>query len=162
MDGPPIDDGAVAVDDERISAVGRFAEVQAASGGENNRLRRSGPAAGLINAHCHLDFTALRGAIAPQRSFADWIRQINAKRRELTDRRFPRLDHGWICGSAALGHNDDGEYRVARRNSSAAFRRRRCGSGGFSELIDVRRDASPEELVETRDVAGPSRASVSA
>jgi cytosine/adenosine deaminase-related metal-dependent hydrolase len=40
---------------------------------------------GLINAHCHLDYTILRGRITPQRSFADWIRAINAEKAKLTD-----------------------------------------------------------------------------
>ncbi|MEO5718436.1 MAG: amidohydrolase family protein, partial [Chthoniobacterales bacterium] len=85
MDGAPIENGAVAVTGDRIIDAGRQDEV---------RARRSGPVTdlgevvllpGLINAHCHLDFTALRGSIAPQRSFADWILQINGLRRDLSD-----------------------------------------------------------------------------
>ena len=82
MHGPPIDDGAVAVVGERIAAVGRYAEM---GGGETVDLGEVVLLPGLINAHCHLDFTALRGKIAPPRSFADWIRQINALRRELSE-----------------------------------------------------------------------------
>jgi cytosine/adenosine deaminase-related metal-dependent hydrolase len=40
---------------------------------------------GLINAHCHLDYTALRGTIGPQRSFADWIVEINAHKAALSE-----------------------------------------------------------------------------
>lgn len=36
---------------------------------------------GLINAHCHLDYTHLRGMLSGGRGFADWIGQINALKR---------------------------------------------------------------------------------
>ena len=39
---------------------------------------------GLINVHCHLDYTCLRGKIPPQKSFADWIRAINAEKAKLS------------------------------------------------------------------------------
>jgi len=33
---------------------------------------------GMINAHCHLDYTSMKGSIFPGKSFTSWIRQINA------------------------------------------------------------------------------------
>lgn len=36
---------------------------------------------GLINAHCHLDYSHLRGMLTGKRSFSDWIGQINALKR---------------------------------------------------------------------------------
>lgn len=36
---------------------------------------------GLINAHCHLEYTHLRGMLSGRRGFADWIGQINALKR---------------------------------------------------------------------------------
>ncbi len=38
---------------------------------------------GLINAHCHLDYTMMRGALFGRGGFADWIRRLNAMRRSL-------------------------------------------------------------------------------
>jgi cytosine/adenosine deaminase-related metal-dependent hydrolase len=40
---------------------------------------------GLINAHCHLEYGLLRGAILPSRNFPQWIGRINALKRTLTD-----------------------------------------------------------------------------
>src|SRR5204863_2748627 len=37
-----------------------------------------------MNAHCHLDYTCLRGQISPRKSFADWIRAINAEKARLS------------------------------------------------------------------------------
>jgi cytosine/adenosine deaminase-related metal-dependent hydrolase len=43
---------------------------------------------GLINAHCHLDYTAFRGSIMPTASFTRWIKNINALKRDFTPQDF--------------------------------------------------------------------------
>jgi cytosine/adenosine deaminase-related metal-dependent hydrolase len=85
MAAEPIEDGAVAVTGNTITDVGRFDEVRQRESGELFDLGEQILMPGLINAHCHLDYTALRGTIGPQRSFTDWIRAINAAKAELTD-----------------------------------------------------------------------------
>ena len=45
---------------------------------------------GLINAHCHLDYTLMRGAILPAKSFSRWVKRINALKRSLTDNDYLR------------------------------------------------------------------------
>ena len=83
ISGSPIENGAVAISGNTIAAVGSFAEVRAAHGGEVIDLGDRVLMPGLVNAHCHLDYTMLRRAIQPQRSFTDWIRHINALKRSL-------------------------------------------------------------------------------
>jgi cytosine/adenosine deaminase-related metal-dependent hydrolase len=85
MAGEPIDDGAVVVEGNKIASVGRFADVQRHHSGEVRDLGEQILLPGLINAHCHLDYTILRGKIDPQRSFADWIVAINAHKSALTE-----------------------------------------------------------------------------
>ncbi|MCA1659196.1 MAG: hypothetical protein LC642_01450, partial [Verrucomicrobiaceae bacterium] len=77
MAGEPIDDGAVVVEGNKIAGVGRFAEVKRHHSSDVHDLGEQILLPGLINAHCHLDYTTLRGKIGPQRSFADWIVAIN-------------------------------------------------------------------------------------
>ncbi len=143
MDGPPIDDGAVAVVGERIAAVGRFAEM---GGGETVDLGEVVLLPGLINSHCHLDFTALRGKIAPPRSFADWIRQINGLRRELSEEDY--------LASIAAGFAEArrwGTTTIANIESMPQLLPRIAPPPlrvwWFLELIDVRPDAEPAELI---------------
>lgn len=83
MDGAPIENGAVRIAGNRIAEVGDFAGI-ASAGEEVIDLGDSVLLPGLINAHCHLDYTCLRGKIPPQESFADWIRAINAEKAKLT------------------------------------------------------------------------------
>jgi cytosine/adenosine deaminase-related metal-dependent hydrolase len=85
MAGEPIDDGAVVVEGNRIASVGRYADVKRDHAGEVLDLGEQILLPGLINAHCHLDYTLLRGKISPQRSFADWIGAINAAKAALTE-----------------------------------------------------------------------------
>src|SRR5207247_8125290 len=84
MDGAPIENGAVAISGNRIIVVGKFPEVSARqSGQEIIDLGEQALLPGLINPRCHLDYTCLRGKIPPKKSFADWIRAINAEKAKL-------------------------------------------------------------------------------
>ena len=84
MDGPPIENGAIAIREDRIVDVAKFYEIKARHTGEVIDLGEQALLPGLINAHCHLDYTCLRGKIPPQRSFTDWIRAINAEKAKLS------------------------------------------------------------------------------
>jgi len=83
MDGPPIDNGAVAIEDNRIVAVGTLPELHWLSDSPVIDLGEQVLMPGLINAHCHLDYTMMRGAISPPKSFTAWVQRINALKRSL-------------------------------------------------------------------------------
>lgn len=83
MDGPPIENGAVAIQGDRIVDVGRFDEIRARHADEIMDLGEQALLPGLINAHCHLDYTCLRRKISPPKSFTEWIRAINAEKAKL-------------------------------------------------------------------------------
>ncbi len=81
--GAPIEDGAVVIAGNRILAVGAFSEISTAHEGEMIDLGEQVLMPGLVNAHCHLDYTMMRRSINPQRSFTEWIIRINALKRSL-------------------------------------------------------------------------------
>lgn len=81
MVGESISQGAVRVEGPDIIAVGPARELAPLPGEPVVELGRSVLLPGLINAHCHLDYTGYRGAIAPPQSFTEWIKKINALRR---------------------------------------------------------------------------------
>ena len=84
MNGPPIDNGAVEITGDRITEVGSFDQVRRSHTGEVLDLGEQILLPGLINAHCHLDYTGLRGQIKATDSFAEWIRAINAAKQKLS------------------------------------------------------------------------------
>jgi aminodeoxyfutalosine deaminase len=84
MHGAPIENGAIAVSGDRIVDVGRFDDIKTRNAGSAIDLGEQVLLPGLINAHCHLDYTCLRGKIRPRKSFTDWIRAINAEKSELS------------------------------------------------------------------------------
>src|SRR6266849_6785333 len=172
MDGPPIENGAVAISENRIFDVGVFKEVKAryrksidgsppgSSPSRASRLRRPAPAGsvvdlgeqallpGLINAHCHLDYTCLRGKIAPQKSFADWIRAINAEKAKLaTDDYLASITDGFAeakrFGTTTVANLTAFPELVSQIKSPIR-------TWWFAELIDVR---SPERANELVDLA---------
>jgi cytosine/adenosine deaminase-related metal-dependent hydrolase len=83
MDGPPIENGGVAVEGNRIVAVGTVPDLQWVSVGPVVDLGEQVLLPGLINAHCHLDYTMMRGAISPPKQFTAWVQRINALKRSL-------------------------------------------------------------------------------
>jgi cytosine/adenosine deaminase-related metal-dependent hydrolase len=86
--GAPIENGAVAVSGNRIVDVGRFDDIKTRNADNTVDLGEQALLPGLINAHCHLDYTCLRGKISRQKSFTDWIRAINAEKSALSPEDF--------------------------------------------------------------------------
>ncbi|HWL53441.1 MAG TPA: amidohydrolase family protein [Chthoniobacteraceae bacterium] len=84
---PPIEDGGVLVAGGKVVAAGPFHEIAARAGRTPERLDLGETVLlpGLINAHCHLDYTAMRGKLPPQASFSRWIGEINALKASWSD-----------------------------------------------------------------------------
>src|SRR5580692_6852924 len=73
---PPIADGAVRLAGNRILSVGRWRDLSDADQAHAHDLGEVILLPGLVNAHCHLDYTSMAGQIAPPRTFIDWIKLI--------------------------------------------------------------------------------------
>ena len=101
--GPPIADGTVAIEGDRIVAVG-----QARPGAEVVDLGNAAILPGFVNAHTHLEFSDLKKPVGTEgMGLVDWIRAvIEARHRTLPDR--PRavelgLQESLACGTTTLG-----------------------------------------------------------
>ena len=81
MSSPPISRGAVRVEGAHITAVGLAAEIAPQAGEEVVDLGDATLLPGLVNAHCHLDYSHFRGALEARNGFTEWIKKINALRR---------------------------------------------------------------------------------
>jgi cytosine/adenosine deaminase-related metal-dependent hydrolase len=89
---PPIEDGVVGVAGGRITFVGLRADAPA---GTVEDLGDVILVPGLVNAHCHLELTAMRGFLEDL-EFRRWILRLNAGRRAV-------LDRAALLDSARLG-----------------------------------------------------------
>ena len=76
---PPIADGTVVTDGDRITWVGPRAQAPA---GRDEELGDSLLMPGLVNAHTHLDLTMMRGGLEGL-DFFQWVRTLTAAKREL-------------------------------------------------------------------------------
>jgi len=84
ISSPPLAHGAVRVEGAEIVAVGPASDLPAQPGEAVMDLGASTLLPGLINAHCHLDFTRFKGILSPKQGFTEWIKTINALRRSFT------------------------------------------------------------------------------
>ena len=83
LESPWIPNGAVRVEGKTVVEVGSAKEVQPRVGEEMVDLGETVLMPGLINAHCHLDYSALKYAISPMRSFTEWVVRLNSIKRQL-------------------------------------------------------------------------------
>ncbi|HUE41024.1 MAG TPA: amidohydrolase family protein [Chthoniobacterales bacterium] len=148
MDGPPIDNGAVVILRDRIVDVGTFPEIREKHSGEDVfDLGEQVLLPGLINAHCHLDYTCLRGKIPRQKSFTDWIRAINAEKENLSVENY--------VASINDGFSEAQRFATTTIANLTAFPElvsriepsiRICW---FAELIDVRNPSRAREILDS-------------
>jgi len=147
MDGPPIENGAVAISGEQIVGAGRFKDIRARNSGEVVDLGERALLPGLINAHCHLDYTCLRGKIPRQKSFADWIRAINAEKAQLAPADYVASIKEGFAEAKAFGTTTI----VNLTNFPELVPRIRppIRTHWFGELIDVRGNADVDLAVKS-------------
>ncbi|MDX2081305.1 MAG: amidohydrolase family protein [Terrimicrobiaceae bacterium] len=137
---PAVENGFVRIEDDRIVEMGSGRPAGAHDLGDVVLLP------GLINAHCHLDYTIMRGAILPQAGFSQWIRRINELKRT--------LDDGAYLNSIAAGFAElalHGTSTVLNIESFPELMLRLppppLRTWWFYELLDIRSRVHTEEVV---------------
>src|SRR5436190_3417127 len=78
LNRPPIPDGAVLISGERIAGVGPWQQLAKATREQRVDLGEVILLPGLINAHCHLDYTDMAGQFLPPKIFTDWLKLITS------------------------------------------------------------------------------------
>jgi cytosine/adenosine deaminase-related metal-dependent hydrolase len=146
MDAAPIDNGAVAVSGGRIVDVGKFDELKTRNAGEIVDLGEQALLPGLINAHCHLDYTCLRGKIPPPKSFTDWIRAINSEKARLSPKDYlSSINEGFAeakrFGTATVANLTAFPDLISQIHAPIR-------TWWFAELIDVRAPERANEIVD--------------
>jgi len=121
----PIENGAVAVEGQRVAGVGpraeiveRFPEFKVESFGEAIILP------GLINLHTHLELTAMRSYLEKEETdFFAWLRKLTVARHELMTADDIRVSATWgACEAARAGITCVGDASDAGMMSMMALR----------------------------------------
>ena len=140
---PPIADGVVVVEGNRITAVGPAADF---TGRDIVDLGDVALLPGLINIHCHLDYSMMRHAISPPTSFTAWVKRINALKRSLDDDDYlAAIAKGFAesrrWGTTTIG-NIESFPELMPRMAPAPLR-----IWWFYEMIDIRHRITTEDVV---------------
>jgi len=101
---------------------------------------------GLINAHCHLDYTSLKNAISAPKGFTEWVKRLNSIKRQLSSED--------ILRSIAKGFTEARRFGTTTICSMVAFPELMgqlppppIRTWWFYEMIDIRHRVTSEEVV---------------
>jgi cytosine/adenosine deaminase-related metal-dependent hydrolase len=146
ISSPVLPSGAIRVEGGRITGVGSADGLPQHPGEEVVELGASVLLPGLINAHCHLDYSTLRNAIAPQAGFTEWVQRLNSIKRQLSPED--------ILDAITRGYAEARQFGTTTVCSMAAFPDLlpRLGPAPlrtwwFYEMIDIRHRVTSEALV---------------
>lgn len=96
---PPIEDGALAIAGRQIIQVGRWADIRSGHGGRACDLGDALLLPGLVNAHCHLDYTDLAGLVPPTKDFPDWLKALLSWKAQWS---YTDFAQSWLHGARML------------------------------------------------------------
>jgi cytosine/adenosine deaminase-related metal-dependent hydrolase len=99
---PPIENGAVCIVGGHVVAAGKWSSIRRTGSGPVLDLGERILLPGLVNAHCHLDYTHMAAQFPPQRSFCDWIKLITTEKGSWRMDDFAR---SWDAGAGMLVRN---------------------------------------------------------
>lgn len=142
----PILDGAVRVNGNTIEAVGPAQALEAHAGEQVIDFGNHILLPGLINSHCHLDYTSLKNAISAPKGFTEWVKRLNSIKRQLSSED--------ILQSIAKGFTEARRFGTTTICSMVAFPELMgqlppppIRTWWFYEMIDIRHRVTSEEVV---------------
>jgi aminodeoxyfutalosine deaminase len=144
---PPIEDGAVVVAGNRIAGVGRWRGMGAKLSGPVIDLGDAVLMPGLVNAHCHLDYTHMAGLFPPPRSFCDWIKSITTEKGVWSDSDFAR---SWLEGARMLvrtGTTTVGDIEAVPQLLPEVWQGTLLRVISFLEMTGIRSRRNPEAIL---------------
>jgi len=149
VNAPPIENGAILIARGRIREVGTWRELSRWKSRRTVDLGDCALLPGLVNAHCHLDYTAMAGLLPPPRSFADWLKSITATKSEWNSSDYAA---SWLAGAEMLVRT--GTTTVADVEAIPELLPKVWGSTplrviSFLEMIGITGRRSPREILGT-------------
>ncbi|MDP9033700.1 MAG: amidohydrolase family protein [Myxococcota bacterium] len=151
-DASPLRDGAVVLDDDaRVVDFGRADEVLPRHAGAAVERVRGAILPGLINAHTHLELSALRGVVPGGAGFAPWLDHMIGMRAELHPEEDDEAIERAVAELDAFGTVAVGEVTNTLAAVRALSRRGIVGSV-FHEVFGLEREALERRVSALPDV----------
>ena len=144
---PPIADGAVLISGNRIAALGRWRDLSRAAAGATADLGDAILLPGLVNAHCHLDYTDMAGQPATKQ-FPDWIKGLMARKAAAS---YADYAQAWLRGAAMLVRNGVttvGDIEAVPELLPDVWSSTPLRVGSFLEMTGVRSGRDPLAIVQ--------------
>jgi aminodeoxyfutalosine deaminase len=145
---PALDNGAVAIAQGRVLRAGTWSSLRRQFTGRAVDLGDVVLLPGLVNAHCHLDYTGMAGLIPPGRSFTDWIKSITAIKGTWTDAEFAQ---SWLAGAWMLlrsGTTTVADVEAVPELLPGMWKASPLRVISFLEMTGVRSRRDPRAIVE--------------
>jgi cytosine/adenosine deaminase-related metal-dependent hydrolase len=145
---PPIEDGAVLVFRDRIALVASWKDFPPEL--KSSRVHDLGDVIllpGLVNAHCHLDYTGMAGLWPPTKKFTDWIPRMLAAKAEWSYSDYAR---SWISGARMLlasGTTTVADIEAAPELLPEVWESTPLRVFSFLEMTGVRSKREPAEIL---------------
>ncbi|MGH8024970.1 MAG: amidohydrolase family protein, partial [Limisphaerales bacterium] len=149
---PPVQNGAVVIFGDRVIAADAWRRIprELKSGGKATVIDLGDTVLlpGLVNAHCHLDYTDMAGLWPQPKSFTDWISWMLAAKAEWS---YSDYAHSWLNGAKML--LDSGTTTVADIEAAPELLPEVWNSTplrvfSFLELTGVRSRRDPGAIIE--------------
>ncbi len=147
MTRPPIKNGAVLVSGNRIAAVGPWKDLSRHARAEVMDLGEMVLLPGLINAHCHLDYTDMAGQITRPRSFPDWIKELLALKAQWS---YSDYAQSWLRGAKMLlrtGVTSVADIEAVPELLPEVWTATPLRIFSFLEMTGVKSHRAPEEIL---------------
>jgi cytosine/adenosine deaminase-related metal-dependent hydrolase len=151
--GPPIPNGWVEIQGRVVAGLGSW-DVSHPPSLEVVDLGEVVLLPGLVNAHCHLDYTCMAGLLpSPSSGFAGWIKGMNALRGSFSDSDY---EQSWLEGAGMLlrsGCTTVADHEGIPSILAKVRSRTRLRVHSFIELIGIRKEKAPEDTLNQALVA---------
>ena len=145
---PPLEDAAVQIFRNRIAHVGRWRDLRPHAAGKVQDLGDTLLLPGLINAHCHLDYTHMAGGLPPPRYFSDWLKGMLAYKAHWG---YSEFAQSWLAGARMLmetGTTTVADIEAVPELLADVWQATPLRVFSLLELTNVRNQREPPELLQ--------------
>lgn len=144
--GAPVENGAVAISGNRVTGAGAWRELERVGHQPIVDLGEAILLPGLVNAHCHLDYTDMTG-LPPQKQFPDWIKGLVALKAAAS---YTDYAAAWLRGARMLirtGTTTVGDIEAVPELLPEVWSSTPLRALSFIELTGVKSRRKPSDIL---------------